>query len=180
MIAASNHGAIQANSNYAGLRTLTSVDRRRAQRAVDIVLACLGAAFCVGLAAGTLSEDGEYFPLASYSLFSIVPNVKKEYGVRIHEYGGRRVEPAVLYQQADHLGLEADSINAFYLVQRIGMAYARGRRASAERWRHLFERDFFYDTVNYEIVLLRYDPLERWATGRIRSMTSVGSFRRDA
>lgn len=158
---------------------MTSVDRRRAQRAVDVVLTFLGAAFCVGLAAGALSEDGEYFPLASYSLFSIVPNVKKEYGVRIHEYGGRRIEPALPFQQAGHLGLEADSINAFYLVQRVGAAYTRGRVASGERWRYLFERDFFYDAVQYEIVLLRYDPLERWATGRIRSMTSVGFFRRD-
>lgn len=157
---------------------MSLIERRRAQRAVDAVLILLGTAFCAGVAAGALSEDGEFFPLASYSLFSIVPGVKTEYGVRILEYGGRHIDPPLLYQKASELGIECDSINAFYLVQRMGMAYTRGRVAAAERWRHLFERDFFNDTVQYEIVLLRYDPLERWATGRIRSMTPVGLFAR--
>ena len=156
------------------------LDRRRAQTAVDVVLMSLGVAFCVGMAAGVLSEDGEFFPLASYSLFSIVPNTKAEYGVRIHDYGDRRLDPPLVFQQASELGIEGSSINAFYLVQRIGTACTRGRTAAANYWRHLFEKDFFHDAARYEIVLLRYDPLERWANGQVRAMSSVAFFTSEA
>jgi hypothetical protein len=133
-------------------------------------------AFCMGIAGMLWSPDGEFFPFASFSLFSVVPNVRTAYAIELRSAHGQPPDPPRLWMPSYEPGNEPTSSEAFYTIQRFGAAYTAGRVADADYWRRLLEQDFLSPPVHYDLLRVRYDPFERLSTGELRQQEVLASF----
>lgn len=150
--------------------------RLRQVKLIYCVYFLLAFVLSMGIAGIVWSPDGEFFPFASFSLFSVVPNVRVAYAIEIHDLHGRPVDPPLLWVHPDKASAEPTSSEPFYAIQRFGSAFVKGHYDDAEYWRHLLEEDFLSPPVRYELVQVRYDPFERLSSGRLRQEQILASF----
>ena len=108
----------------------------------------------------------EIFPLYSWFLFALVPGQESQYAVRLQEVSGRKLAEPVLYQDADNLVADPHSVTVRELVQQFGLAVEKGRVREQLRIRRMMEKDHLPSSCRYELVIVTYDPLIRWRTGR--------------
>lgn len=147
--------------------------RLRAIHRVYLLLALILAMGCAGI---VWSPDGEFFPFASFSLFSVVPNVRTAYALEIRRLSGEPLDPPRLWLPVRNQGPESTSSETFYAVQRLGKAYTEGRQDQAEYWRHLLEADFLSLPASYDLVKASYDPLELLSGGSVKDEQVLASF----
>lgn len=114
-------------------------------------------------------------PFFSWFLFTRVPNQMHIYAVRVLEYEGRTLEPPVLLQGTIGIMANPFSPKTHVLIQEWGRSIAAGATAERQRLRKIFENTFLRPPVRYELILLTYDPLERWRNGTIR-ITPIEEF----
>jgi hypothetical protein len=120
-------------------------------------------AFCVFYAAlPVLAHRSEVFPVFSWSLFSSTPDpIREDFGVRLLELDGRELSPPVYLEQSGLVSGGA-AAQAREAVQRL----SRALRQNDDQLPALvafFESTYFdqYSTGRYQVVLRRYDILER-------------------
>jgi hypothetical protein len=110
----------------------------------------------------------EAFPVSRWELFSMVPpRENTSYGVRLVEVDGVVLDPPRYFEESRDLFRSARSPDVPVLVARWGRHAEAGRESDAEAARRLFESRFLADagTVRYELVLRRYDIVERVECG---------------
>ena len=119
----------------------------------------------------------EVFPVSSWSLFALVPGQESRYALRLLEAGGKKLAEPVLYQEAEGLVVDPHSVAVREIVQQFGLAVERGRIQEQLRIRRMLERDHLPSPCRYELVMITYDPLVRWRTGRyeVRPMAQYAS-----
>lgn len=116
----------------------------------------------------------QLFPLSSWLIFSLVPGTVQEFAVRIRGYGESTVSPPLFFAEAGSIVPDPHSVKAFEQIQRFGRSVDENR-PDAERMRIVFERNFLPRGVEYELVRIRYRPLERYRnTGY--SIEPLGTF----
>jgi hypothetical protein len=121
--------------------------------------------FVLGL--GTLAlPRQEVFPCYSWFLFALVPGRESQYAVRLQEVRGQKLAGPVLFQDADNFVDEPHNVMVRDLVQRWGTAVENGRLDEQARLRRVMEKDYLPTPCRYELVVLTYEPLTRWRTGR--------------
>jgi hypothetical protein len=108
----------------------------------------------------------EVFPVYSWCLFALVPGQESRYALRLQEVRGQKFAEPVLYQEADSLVADPHSVTVRELVQQFGLAVEKGRVRQQLRIRRLMEKDHLPSLCRYELVIITYDPLIRWRTGR--------------
>lgn len=125
------------------------------------------------------SEEKMYF-VTSWSLYSKVPlRDQREYSALIHEIAGERVIPPAAID--DMQGIVFSRMQDYHHtlvhdVQLLAQLLQTGADGQAVRnVRESLEGKFARTPVTYEIVELRYNPIERWLTGKA-STTSFGMF----
>lgn len=152
---------------------MTTRNGRRRERIAAALLCGYAAAALVIKAARPV--DGEIFPLFSWSLFSTVPAQDENYGVRLLAVRGAPLATPTFFEEARGLVAEPESIAAFMTVQRLGVALSTDNARDAAAARRLLERHHLrgLDDVRYEVVRRRFDTLERWSTGALRSSEVV-------
>ena len=108
----------------------------------------------------------EVFPVYSWCLFALVPGQESRYVLRLQEVQGKKFAEPVLYQEADSLVADPHSVTVRDLVQRFGLAVEKGQVREQLRIRRMMEKDHLPPACRYELVVITYDPLIRWRTGR--------------
>jgi hypothetical protein len=119
----------------------------------------------------------EVFPLYSWFLFALVPGRESQYALRLQEVSGQKLAEPLLYQDAESLVADPHSVTVRELVQQFGLAVENGRAREQFRIRRIMEKDHLPSPCRYEVVIITYDPLDRWRTGRyeVRSLAQYAS-----
>lgn len=138
---------------------------------------------CVYLAIAAWREStpgqGEVFPIASWSLFSLVPNICNDFSLRLLDVNGKPLAPARFFEDSRSLFSAATDHAARVVIDRMGKAMEAGAAREAEDIRLRFDAEYLRKQahqVRYELVAREYDPLERWSTGKLRSVRVLGSY----
>jgi len=121
--------------------------------------------FALGLST-LLLPRWEVFPLYSWFLFALVPGQESRYALRLQEVRGQKLAGPVLYQEAESFVADPHNVTVRELVQQFGLAVEKGRVQEQLRIRRMMEKDRLPPSCRYEPVIITYDPLARWRTGR--------------
>lgn len=127
----------------------------------------------------------EFFPFASFSLFSRVPNVVNDFSVRVRSIDGNCVGDDVWFEWSPTIFLHASDHHAIVAVHRLGdlIDHAGVDDPGVARMRRWLEQNWLRrrssssrGVMEYEIVSRRYDPLARWRDGTFLQVRHVASF----
>lgn len=140
------------------------------------VLAFFIVYFVGGLATEILPpwKDKSMIPFYSWFLFDKVPNERHIPSLRILEYEGNSVEPPLLFAEAKGVVKEPRSPKARELIGALGRSIWKNQEEESRRLREFLEQSFLPLCVRYEIVMIEYDPIERWKTGNYTVMQNSG------
>ncbi len=108
-----------------------------------------------------------YIPFYSWFLFDKVPNKSATIELKLLSSGEKVFDPPLAFNKAKGIVTNPRSTQARLVIQKIGEALVRGNINEAERLRRLFEKVFLKIPAKYELVLVTYDPLERWKNARV-------------
>ncbi len=144
-----------------------------------IVLVLLALYFCIGLY-DNYFYGNERYPVFSWSLFSSIPNEKTTYTVAISRLGVNTYQPPLRFDESRHLfELLGQSPTQYTpMIENMGMALDRGDTERFTREKEHFERMFGNAAFSYDLLRVRYDPLEYWQYQTFISTTSLGVFTR--
>ena len=148
---------------------------RRYRRLQRFVVAALAFMLVVGLG-GTLLPSHEVFPFASWFLFSLVPGRQSEFDLLLHTREEGPAGPGVSFRLADRLVRHSHSVVFHELIQQLGAAEERRDAPASRALRRQIEGDFEPGVVCYDLVRVKYAPIERWRTGRVRESAAVRAF----
>jgi hypothetical protein len=119
------------------------------------------------------SSNGELFPLSRWSMFNKVFTTRDDFGLRVIEVDGKRLDnPTYL----EHAGLKPKpTISTYYAIQAVGQRLGRGDEL--ETAKALVERTYLPPTgVKYEIVARKYDVLRVWQGETFTSERVLATF----
>ncbi len=140
---------------------------RRLQFRLALLLA---GAFGIGIL-GALTSRGEIFPLASWFLFSLVPQQVVSYDLQVRHFNGHDFDPPKPFADVAGLLLSRPSISAYQLVQRYGVACEKKDAPGAAEALRLLSAKFSNAPLKFDVVRVSYDPLARWRTGQLNVET---------
>ena len=152
-----------------------SFSMHRYRRLQRFVVAALAFMFVVGLG-GTLLPSHEVFPFASWFLFSLVPGRQSEFDLFLHTPSDDPAATGVSFRTADGLVRHSHSVVFHELIQQLGAAEERRDATASRALRRQIEGDFEPSVVRYDLVRVKYKPVERWRTGRVQASAAVRSF----
>lgn len=120
--------------------------------------------------AGGLATSGyqkEVYPFFSWFLFDQVPNEKQDFTMRIISYGGQEYDPPLEFSQASHIfqSINQSATQYFYVIQDLGYGILNKNDSQAQNARERLEKIFLGAPAKYEILQVRYDPVQYWKTG---------------
>ena len=118
----------------------------------------------------------EIFPFFGWSLFSKVPNDESRYWIAIDRHDDRPVEPPVSFLHAPESIVGGNRWVGRKVIQRLGRAVDKGRTEEAADLRRLLEKSYLKGRVGYELLFERYEPLEKWKTGKSQETRRLASF----
>ena len=148
---------------------------RRYRRLQLFAVAALAFMLAVGLG-GLLLPSGEVFPFASWSLFSLVPGPQGEFDLVLHDAGDGPDNAGRSFRGADHLVRHSHSVVFHELIQQLGVAEERRDAAASRALRRQIESDFEPGVRRYDLVRVKYSPIERWRTGTVRETAGMRTF----
>jgi hypothetical protein len=125
-----------------------------------------------------IRHEREIFPLFSWSLYSTVPREAVDYGMRILEVDGRRLNPPLLVEEVRPRFPHANQRQLLMAVQSLGRALDGGNTEAVRAYRRLVERHHLRGrgVIRYEIVYRRFNTLARWTRGELKSVRAVATF----
>ena len=121
----------------------------------------------------------EMFPVATWSLFSKVPNEVKDYTLRLRVVRGQRLAEPVFFEDADQHLSNTMSHSARISIQRLGRGLAAKDDAEVARVRAYLE-DLHLRTAGdatYDVVMRTYDPLARYRGAPLTNLRTLATFR---
>jgi hypothetical protein len=121
----------------------------------------------------------EYYPIASWAMFSTVPNEVTTYRLRVTGIGSRSITPPAYYGSAQAVLTAPVKVSTVFAIRRLGKALAVHETQLAAQLRTVVERAVLPAGATYDIVEQRYWPIEKWLHNRY-SESVVASFRAEA
>lgn len=120
----------------------------------------------------------ELFPFFTWSLFSRIVDVRKEYHLSVFTLDGQTFHPPVDMRRLDAFPQFSDSRSLRHkALQNLGNAVENDDGDSATQRQRFAARFFGRHSVDYTISRHEYNPLERWRAGPLReSVEIVGRF----
>ncbi|MEM8861795.1 MAG: hypothetical protein AAGD96_26025 [Chloroflexota bacterium] len=110
----------------------------------------------------------EIYPIFSWELFSLVPNLEVDYGLQIISMNESSLEKPTYFQELPNDFKDAESIIAFFVIQDLGKAIDANDQEAIIDLRDQIETTFFSskNNVEYAVVKRSYHPVDRWKTGK--------------
>jgi hypothetical protein len=121
----------------------------------------------------------ETFPFASWSLFSMVPNIVNDYSVRIIRIGDEQLKSPIWYEQSGDRFPSARENGSRSAIRELGLAIESHNQSEIDRVRNYFEALHLagHGQVEYELTKRQWETLERFNTGKIRDVTTLAKFK---
>lgn len=115
------------------------------------------------------APKGEFFPVFSWSLFSVVKNDVRDIVVEVTKVGDREYSPAVNYYQLDEVFPAAKKRDSGLLKAARRLASTSPNSPAYEERENEFMASFFdiEQEVAFQLAVIRFDPLERWHSGNL-------------
>ncbi|MEX2090534.1 MAG: hypothetical protein WD989_00140 [Candidatus Paceibacterota bacterium] len=134
--------------------------------------------YFVGGLASRNSAKGELYPFFSWFLFDQVPNEKQNFTMRIISHGGQRHEPPLEFSQATDIfrTINQSATQYFYVIQDLGYGILNGNDRQIENARERLEKIFLGMPATYEILQVRYDPVQYWRTKEFKELKIIGVY----
>ncbi|MEL6645787.1 MAG: hypothetical protein AAFQ79_17785 [Pseudomonadota bacterium] len=128
-----------------------------------------GAYFAVQLAGKNFAHKGEYFPVFSWSLFSIVKNDVHDVVVEVTRVGDEIYSPPRNYYSLGEIFPAAQRRDSGVLKAARFLTVSRSDPERFAEREQEFIASFFQvdEEVDFQIMVIRFDPLERWHTGHV-------------
>ncbi len=124
---------------------------------------CLAVYFAAGYAR---IRSTDIVPFSSWALFVFVPNQPAVFTLQIDSLDGRALNPPERFE--DGTFANSHDITAYYVINHFGMAWEKGDAEEIRKFRLLLEKNVLpAKRVDWELVKITYDPLERWKTGAV-------------
>jgi|SRR5687768_421047 len=168
-------------SDRGELRRVNSM-RREHQRyrwTNRLLLGAFIAYLAVALETERVHGREDRFPVASWSLFSKVPNETTDYSLRLLEVRGERLADPVFFEDANRWLSNTRSHAARISIQRLGRAVAAKDEAEVARVRAYLEDLHLRHAgdATYQVVSRTYDPLARYRGEPIDNVRTRATFR---
>jgi len=129
-----------------------------------------------------LDSRPEIFPFFNWSLFSSSSGDRNEYALRVRSIDGQALAKAQLFYDMKDTFTHARQrdINVSKVTQELGSALHQNKPQLAYEKRRMIEERFMSDAheVEYDLVMLHFDPIERLETGKIQDERVVASYRK--
>jgi hypothetical protein len=138
--------------------------------ALKITMAVFVVAYVVIAYAGGSTERRQYFPVFNWSLFSSVESRPSVVELHVKRIGDQSFNPPVNYFELGSYFATARSRSP-ELPKNAGLLAAAAERGDTKRVEQLRRMIELQDlsgqgTVEYQLVRVEFDPIERWKTGR--------------
>ena len=127
--------------------------------------------FIVGL--GRMGKS-EWYPIASWAMFSTVPNEVTTYRLRVTSIGTRPISPPAYYGKAEGVFTSPVRISSVSAIYRLGKSLQTHDDRVTVQYRKLVERSLLPPQASYEIVEQRYWPIEKWLHNRYDETVVAG------
>lgn len=127
--------------------------------------------YFIGGLLSTLTPRHEVFPVFSWFLFPLTPNLESKFALRLHQVAGELLEPPRYYEKAEGIVNEPKSIRVYQMVQDLGVAEKRNDSEEIKRLRSILENNYLHTPCRYELLVVTYDPVKRWKTGLMHEET---------
>lgn len=135
--------------------------------------------YCIAGVYTTRLPGGEWYPFFSWFLFPTTPSVEQtDHSIRFLEAAGETLNPPLLLHE-DHglLSKEAHSSTEYLgLVRMLGESVERRDEKAVAHWQEQLEKNFLRHPVTYELVKMRFNPIERFKEGTIDEITFMRRF----
>lgn len=123
--------------------------------------------------------DKEIFPFFSWNMFNKVPPyVSEAYDILIHKAGTETFSPPKSASEVKNIYRPNAGGTALYrsIIGKLALSLKDNNVEEASRRRAMLESKFLLHPVEYEVVHIRFNTIERFKTGRILEMQSLGRF----
>lgn len=137
----------------------------------------------IAVTATRFRGGNELYPFFNWSLFSSASNPKYDTILVVHSINGQKLSlPTSFYELPDRFGAarSRDSRLAKAL-DRLAVADVWGDKDTEQRVRGTIESTFLREAAqaDYDVAIIRYDPIARLKTGTIEHERIVKSYRKD-
>jgi hypothetical protein len=126
-----------------------------------------------------MSTRGEYFPVFGWSLFSYVANPVVTLEIEISRIDEMEFpDPINFFEMGEYFsGAARRSTSVTKSIRRIYYSYRADSAAAGPMLRD-FEKVFLseHGRVDYQFVILSFDPVNRWLTGEVIERKVVAQF----
>jgi len=159
---------------------MTSFAKYKVARLFPLFIA--GFYILVAFYSARLDSRPELFPFFNWSLFSSSSGDRNEYALLVRSVDDKPLAQPRLYYDMKETFMHARQrdINVSKVVQELGSALHQKKPGLADEKRRMIEQRFMADAprVQYDLVMLSFDPIERLKTGKIQKERVVASYRK--
>lgn len=123
--------------------------------------------------------DFKPFPFFSWSLFSKVPeDVEVLHTLRILSLNGKKLDRPIFFADAEFLfAVDKNSPRAWYnLFQDLAYALESGGEKEVEQIRKSIERHILVESIEYEVVEVRFRPINFYKNREVIELKHYGTF----
>lgn len=160
-----------------------SLQRRftvRSHSVLKTTMAVLVVVYVVIAYEGGHTERHQYFPAFNWSLFSYVNATPSLVELHVKRIGDQTFDPPVNYFELGSYFLSARN-HSTQLTKNVGLlawASQNGDKQRAETLRKLIELQDLsgHGIVEYQLVRVEFNPIERWKTGRKQHETVLAEY----
>ena len=130
------------------------------------------------LARSATNYQDEYYPFFSWFLFYRIPaRDYSNFAVRILAAGGTTYDPPLMFENASGVYETRTDLSIYHnFIQSLAQAVRNKRSSQIETFRNQLEAHFLRRPVMYEVDEVRYNPVERWQTGTVHTITPLATF----
>ena len=152
----------------------------RGYRLRGLMLPPLLLVYCIIAVAASPPNRTELFPFFSWSLFSRASSTRSDVALLIRSVDGEPLsEPRLFYEMADQFAAARTGDSRLSkLLDQLAYFVRRSDRSNIARLRAVVEGNFLRDamSVDYDLVRIEYNPIDRYRSGELKRVAILGSF----
>ncbi len=119
----------------------------------------------------------EFYPFFHWGLFSYTHSIRSDVVVLVHSINGVSLkEPTIYYYIPNRfVRPSGEKIRLRKLLWGLWSAHRKGNQKRVEKLLNIIKSKYFSEvrTAEYEIAIIKYNPIERLKTGKFESRTII-------
>lgn len=132
--------------------------------------------YFVGGLLSLLTPKQEIFPLYSWFLFAKVPSKEEKYALLIVSSQSKNLVKPIFFEEAGNTVKYSSSISAQRVIQMLGEGFEKRREEQVQTSKKILEERFLHPDTTYQLMKIKYDPLERKKFKKIKEKRTLETF----